>query len=107
MIRIPATQPNGEKRTIDCVVVSLQSKRLILEANEPLAPYTVVSVEYEDTMFLGEVVHCSGATSAWSVEILVKQVLNGLQSLIALRSRLLSEGVPQPFSAIKHASLLN
>lgn len=107
VIQIPATQPNGVKRRIDCVVESMQGKRLLLGANEAIAPYTIVSVEYEDTMFLGEVVQCTGLAAAWSVEIVVKQVLNGLQSLMALRSRLLSEGVPQPVGEARHASLLN
>jgi len=84
----------------------MHGKRLTLEACESVPSRTVISVEYDDSLFLGEVVSCVGAENAWSIEIKVEQVLNGLQSLMALRSRLLSEGVPQPFGA-PHVSLLN
>lgn len=84
----------------------MHGKRLTLETGESLPTSRVVSVEYDDTLFLGEVVSCVGSQNTWSVEIKVEQILNGLQSLLALRSRLLSEGVPQP-SDTPHAITLN
>ena len=77
----------------------LHGKRLTLETNEPLPSSKVISVEYDDSLFLGEVVSCVSSENSWSVEVKVEQILNGLQSLLNLRSRLLSEGVPQPFGA--------
>jgi hypothetical protein len=77
----------------------MHGKRLTLETNECLPSSRAVSVEYDDSLFLGEVVSCVGSENSWNVEIKVEQILNGLQSLLALRSRLLSEGVPQPFGA--------
>ena len=74
----------------------MQGKRLLIEASEPLAVSTAVSVEYDDTLFLGEVITCSEVKQVWELEIKVEQVLTGLQSLMALRNRLLSEGVTQP-----------
>lgn len=96
VIQIPATEPNGSKRRVSCMFQGMHNKRLTLEAEESLRAGGVVSVEYDDTLFLGEVVSCVGSGTTWSVEVKVEQILNGLQSLLALRSRLLSEGVPQP-----------
>ena len=77
----------------------MHGKRLTLETSEGLPAGKVISVEYDDTLFLGEVVSCAGSEHSWGVEVKVEQILNGLQSLLALRSRLLSEGVPQPVEA--------
>ena len=96
VIQIPAVDPNGAKRSVACMFQGMHGKRLTLEAAESIPTSKLISVEYDDTMFLGEVVTCVAAQNTWSVEVKVEQVLNGLQSLLALRSRLLSEGVPLP-----------
>lgn len=73
----------------------------MIEAPEAVAISTPVSVEYDDSLFLGEVVRCAQLGNSWMVDIKVEQILSGLQSLMALRARLLSEAVPQwisPFS---------
>ena len=69
----------------------MQGKRLILESSASLPVSTAVTVEYNDALFLGEVLNCCKINDFWKVEIKVEQVLSGLQSLIALRSRLLCE----------------
>lgn len=74
----------------------MQGKRMLLEAAQKLAVSTAVSVECNDAMFLGEVIACSPVAGSWQVEIKVEQILTGLQSLVALRSRLLGEGVVCP-----------
>jgi hypothetical protein len=52
------------------------------------------SVECNDTLFLGEVIaSVSGANGSWRVEVKVEQIVTGLESLMKLRSHLLSEGV--------------
>ena len=76
----------------------LEGKRLTVEAAEPIAVSSVISVEYEDSMFLGEVIACTQNEDGYHLEIKVEQILNGLQSLMALRARLLSEGATQPQS---------
>ena len=103
---MPSAEANGAKRTIPCMFQGMHGKRLTLETSECLPSSRVVSVEYDDTLFLGEVVSCVGTENTWSVEVKVEQVLNGLQSLLALRSRLLSEGVPQPFG-VPQVGVLN
>jgi len=96
VIQISSAEPNGAKRSISCMFQGMHGKRLTLETSESLSSSKVVSVEYDDSLFLGEVVSCVGSENSWSVEVKIEQVLNGLQSLLALRSRLLSEGVTQP-----------
>ncbi len=80
----------------------MDHKRLILEATEPLPISTVISVEHEDVLFLGEVLTCRVTSGpAWNIEVKVAQILTGLQNLMALRKGLLGEGVPsQSFRSI-------
>ncbi len=100
VIQVASGAANGAKTSVPCTFQGMQSKRLILEAPQRLSISTAVSVEYNDAMFLGEVMSCTRETSgAWHVEVKVEQILTGLESLMALRSRLLGEGVtsPSPF----------
>ena len=76
----------------------MQGKRLSLNAQEPLGISSAVSIEYEDALFLGEVVSCLDASGNWNVEVKIEQILTGLHSLMALREGLLAEGVPQPLT---------
>lgn len=98
VIQLPASEPHGTRRNIDCQVEGMQGKRLILKTNEYVRESTLVSVEYEDTLFLGEVIICAGARDEWTIEMRVEQMLTGLQSLMALRAHLLSESVPAPLA---------
>ena len=74
----------------------MHGKRLMLCTGEYIRESTLVSVEYEDTLLLGEVVSCSGTQEGWTTEIRVEQVLTGLQSLMTLRARLLNDGMSAP-----------
>ncbi len=74
----------------------MEGKRLNLLSRERLSPATAISVEYNDAMFLGEVLACTqDCSDTWHIEVKVEQILTGLQSLMTLRARLLGEGVPQ------------
>ena len=65
----------------------MHGKRLSLEAGEALPVSSVISVEYDDELFLGEVVSCVETEQGWNLQIKVEQILTGLQSLMALRAR--------------------
>jgi len=96
VIQLTSPDANGKKRSILCSFQGSEGKRLSLQASEPVPISSVVSVEFNDALFLGEVVACTGAVNkSCDIEIKVEQILSGLQSLMALRSHLLSEGVPQ------------
>ena len=70
----------------------MEGKRLFVESPERISMSTPVSVEYNDAMFLGEVVLCKPTGDGnYRVEIFVEQILTGLQSLMALRAGLLGD----------------
>lgn len=100
VLQIPSASEPGKKRNVACVFIGMQGKRLGLQANEAVALSTAVSVEHDDALFLGEVVTCTPGDGNWRLEIKVEQILTGLQSLMALRARLLSEGIPQPLGLL-------
>ena len=70
----------------------MEGKRLIVDAQETLAPGTAITIECDDSLFLGEVITCSHLVGNTTMEVRIEQILTGLQSLMALRSRLLDEG---------------
>lgn len=92
LLKIPSGEPNGAKHEIPCTFEGMEGKTLKLEAPERISLSAVVSVEYSDAMFLGEVVACQrGAGGVWELNIKVSQILTGLQSLCTLRAQLLGE----------------
>jgi hypothetical protein len=91
-IQIPTGEPNGAKLQVPSTFSGMEGKRLILETGERIGMSTPVSVEYNDALFLGEVMLCKPAADGnYRVEIFVEQILTGLQSLIALRAGLLGD----------------
>lgn len=66
-----------------------------LIAMERVAPSTPITVEYNDALFLSEVVVCTQDVSGnWHLETKIEQILTGLQSLMNLRANLLGETPP-------------
>ena len=101
VIQISASQPGGARRSEPCVFRELKGKRLFVELGEPLRATQAVSVEYNDAMFLGEVLGCQPVNNGdFQIEVKVEQILTGLQSLMVLRSRLLGEAVPQSLGLV-------
>jgi hypothetical protein len=96
VLQVPAPNIHATKRSIHCEVEGMQGKRLVLSTAEQIRESTLVSVEYEDTLLLGEVVVCSGADPTWRIEMRVEQILTGLQSLMALRAHLANESLAAP-----------
>lgn len=85
----------GTSHSISCLYEEIKGKCLFLQASEPVRAWQAVTVEYNDALFLGEVVTCAKINDAWRVEIKVEQILTGLQNLMTLRSRLLGEDGPR------------
>ena len=99
-MQVPSPAADGSKERIPCNFNGMSGKRLSLEIDEAVAVSTAISVEYEDALFLGEVVGCARSDQGWSVQVQVEQILTGLQSLMALRAHLVGESVPQPLSLL-------
>lgn len=98
VLQLPARDGLGGKYSVPCELEGMQGKRLVINVTEYITESTAVSVEYEDTLFLGEVVVSSESGETWRIEILVEQMLNGLQSLMALRAHLMSESISAPLT---------
>ncbi|HLH04767.1 MAG TPA: hypothetical protein VKX25_18515 [Bryobacteraceae bacterium] len=88
-----ASHGSAAPQSLPCTFQAFHNKRLTLEfASQPLVAGPV-SVEYNDALFLGEIIRFSAVgQGAWQVEILVDQVLTGLESLLRFRAQLIGEG---------------
>ncbi len=88
-LEIQPANGTGERRRIPSTLHTFANKRLILSTGEPLAMSTAVGLEYNDVLFVGEVVRCTlGTGDQWTLEIKVAHTLTGLQSLMILRAQL-------------------
>lgn len=96
---------DGDKREIACRVYSAGGNRMELLTAERVAPFTPIAVEYDDALFLTEVVACTQAISGeWHLEMRIEQILTGLQSLMNLRANLLGEPAPASASRMTMAA---
>lgn len=94
VLNLPSADGYGQKQSVPCLFSGMQGKRLVIGLQERVALSAAVSVEYNDALFLGEVIGSKAEPNGyWQAEIKVKQVLTGLQSLMNLRAQLLAEGV--------------
>lgn len=90
-IQLPA-EPRAE--SIQCSFEGIEGKRISLLSAERLPASTAITVQYNDTMFLGEVVACAhNCDDTWHLEVKVEQILTSLQSLMMLRERFFSKNV--------------
>ena len=90
-LHIAQTERGEARRSIPCTVERFQGNRLRILTGERIAAGTPVSVEHDDALLLGEIVHVTEQTTSCALDIRVEQMLNGLMSLMALRARLLEE----------------
>ena len=99
-IQIPGERL-GEKQCAICEFGGVEGKRLSLFAQMRVAPSTPVTVEYNDALFLGEIVSATHhAGGRWHLDIKIEQILTGLESLMNLRANLLGEPVPTPLRMV-------
>lgn len=95
VLQIAADSPDRCKQLVSCEFRGNEGKRLSLSSLERVAILTPVTLEYNDALFLGEVVSCRpNAEGKFELEIVIEQILTGLESLINLRQRLLGQGYP-------------
>jgi hypothetical protein len=95
-LHLPSTALDGRDLDFPCTVEFCNGAELRILCGVPLAARSAVSVEHEDALLLGEVVRSFERADAWCYSIRVKQVLNGLISIMALRSHLLKETAKVP-----------
>ncbi len=90
-IHLPSPTAQGAKIDVPCSVVEIKGRHIRLKSKELVPARVPLSVEHEDALYLGEVIHCIREGAEYMVDIEVEQVLTGLQSLVSLRARLLDE----------------
>jgi hypothetical protein len=79
----------GEQRKIVAMFHSFAGRMLRLNIDERLTASTAVGVEYNDILFIGEVLTCTPTTGdQWTADVKVAHTLTGLQSLMRLRAQL-------------------
>jgi hypothetical protein len=90
--------PQGLKgiSQVECTFQEMRGRRLSLETPFEVPRSAAVSVEYEDALYLGEVIRTTARGGRCFVEIDVEQILSGLSSLMALRNRLLADQPVRP-----------
>jgi hypothetical protein len=54
-----------------------------IQLEEPLAPFTLVRIEYDDNLLLGEVVYCQAEQIGWLIGLRIEHGLFGLKALSA------------------------
>ena len=95
VLQIADESSDGSKRRIDCKFYGMDGKRLSVNGPERVAVLTPVTIEYNDALFLGEVIASRpNAVGGFDIEVGVEQILTGLESLMVLRARLLGTGFP-------------
>ena len=101
ILQIRSSLTAGSPKQVECQVGTLNGKRLSLVSSQRVATGTTVSMEYNDTLLLGEVIACTqSCDEKWHIELKLEQVLTGLQSLMVLRQRLLCESESSRVNAV-------
>jgi hypothetical protein len=104
VLSLTSSDSSGQRRNIPCLFHGIEGKRLTVESEERAPLSAVVSVQCDDTLFLGEVItSVPAANGSWRAEVKVEQILTGLQSLMNLRSHLLSEVIGQTLPEVSPA----
>ena len=94
ILHLGSSGPVEARRDLHCQFDAFSNKTLTVSAGESLSLSTPLSVEYNDAMFLGDVIGCNLENgSPYQIRIRVHQVVSGLQGLMNLRAQLLGEPV--------------
>lgn len=105
-LQIRSSVLGSAPKDVQCQVHALAANRLTLVSPERVALSSAVSVEYNDTMLLCEVMACTqDCEQKWHLELKVEQVLTGLQSMVRLRERLLGESAPSRRGSVAAAGV--
>ena len=84
----PRSSLPGTQETVG-LLWSCQDGRLVFTAGHAFSAAGAVSLEYDDVLFVGEVLACEQEDVDWKVLLQIRHQWNGLQSLLNLRDHLL------------------
>jgi len=89
-VRAEVIAGDGTRRAVRGGFRSFTSRYLTLSTEEPIAASLAVSVEYNDMLFVGEVVSCRlESADCFRIEVRVEHTLSSLESLRRLNAALL------------------
>jgi hypothetical protein len=89
MVEIVSENDSKERRKLPGMLQTVANKCVTLTTSEPLATSTAVGIEYNDVLFVGEVIRCTqGAADQWEISVKIAHTLTSLQSLMILRAEL-------------------
>jgi hypothetical protein len=89
-LHLPAREGETE-RSLSCIVNYWQAPRLQIILAECVLAGSVVGVEHDDMLLMGEVVFSTPQAHLWRADIHVEHTLNGLTNLMASREKPLGE----------------
>jgi hypothetical protein len=77
---------------MSCIFHRVENKRLTVETQQKLRSSAALSVECNDALYLGEVVHSTQTVDgSWRTEVDVEHILTGLTGLVKFRERLFDD----------------
>src|SRR5579859_5795497 len=89
-VKLEIVSVDSTRRALPGTFLHLDGHWLLIDVLEQLAPLTVISVERDDTLFIGEIVTCEeGLQSRWRLRIEVAHKVTSLQRLMRLNAALL------------------
>ncbi|MEZ5351179.1 MAG: PilZ domain-containing protein [Bryobacteraceae bacterium] len=74
-------------------VVDLSGRGAAVRMEDPMSPGTLVRMQWDDTLLLGEVCYCVAEGDRYRVGLELRHSLTHLAELERLRARLLGEGI--------------
>ena len=112
VLEIASEAPNGAsgkaKTRIPCTFQGMEGKRLVIETSERVPPSTMVSIEYSDALFLGDVMSCTHKNiDFWNLEIRVEQVLAAFKASWPYARASWGKPSPQPLWLMIPSGALN
>ncbi|HSU57817.1 MAG TPA: hypothetical protein VLI55_00775 [Bryobacteraceae bacterium] len=88
-VNVETVLPDGNRRAVRGIFRGFRGDWLSICTAERIALSTAAAVQYNNALFIGEVLACREMDAAWIIRIKVKRMLTNLQSLMRLRSALL------------------
>jgi hypothetical protein len=79
----------GPISSFPCTLSDLRAYSLLVLTNTQIRPGQLITVEYDDILFLGEARQCLMQDGRYITKVQISERITGLQSLMRLRSALL------------------
>jgi hypothetical protein len=92
---VAVTILSGQQSTHPATVVNSSSRGIALEMPVPVAYGAALKIQVDDTLLLGEAMHCSASDNRYTVGVLLEAKLSQLSRLAQVLEAF-ADGQPQP-----------